>query len=64
MPDTSGVMDGKTITAMWNSMMGDTDQHVDVQVEAENALRRLGQALSDVGVSASFEVLRGAVAEQ
>ncbi|KAJ1953265.1 hypothetical protein EC988_003090 [Linderina pennispora] len=61
--EAPGALDGKTISAMWNSMMGDTDQHVDVRAEAEAALQRLSQALYNVGVSATTEVLQGNAAE-
>ncbi|KAJ1842883.1 hypothetical protein LPJ73_005658 [Coemansia sp. RSA 2703] len=54
----------KTVAAMWASMFSDQDPHTDRPKEAEAALRRLSEALSRVGVSASVEVMRGEMVEQ
>ncbi|KAJ2776796.1 hypothetical protein H4R18_005478 [Coemansia javaensis] len=58
-----GIVDGPTLAMMWSSMVGDVDVRRDLRVEAGGALRRLAEALSGVGVSATAEVLNGAPAE-
>ncbi|KAJ2763162.1 hypothetical protein IWQ57_005627, partial [Coemansia nantahalensis] len=57
------VVDGTTLTMMWNSMVNDVDAHRDRQREADEALRRLAEALGRLGVSTTAEVAAGAPAE-
>ncbi|KAJ2450253.1 hypothetical protein EV183_004412 [Coemansia sp. RSA 2336] len=56
--------DPAVLTSMWNSLAGNTESHGDVGKQAQEALRRLSEQLSQVGVSASWEVLEGAMGEQ
>ncbi|KAJ1730209.1 hypothetical protein LPJ61_003134 [Coemansia biformis] len=60
---SGSMVDGATLAMMWNSMVNDVDRHRDIQGEADEALRRLGEALRRVGVSSTVEVLAGAAGE-
>ncbi|KAI8319491.1 hypothetical protein GQ54DRAFT_313528 [Martensiomyces pterosporus] len=57
-------IDTATISAMWTSMFGGSDEHVDRVKVAEASLRRLAEALNRVGVSTSIDVLMGAPGEK
>ncbi|KAJ1800283.1 hypothetical protein LPJ59_001206 [Coemansia sp. RSA 2399] len=64
-PDgASGPLDAGAITNMWNNMFTGQENHTDKVKEAEGALKRLSEALSGVGVSASIEVVLGSPAEK
>ncbi|KAJ1820444.1 hypothetical protein LPJ56_001344 [Coemansia sp. RSA 2599] len=56
---TSSAVDTGVLSAVWTSLFSDQDPHVDKPKVAEQSLRRLAEALSRVGVSASVDVVMG-----
>ncbi|KAI9479982.1 hypothetical protein LPJ79_002703 [Coemansia sp. RSA 1821] len=56
--------DPTVLASIWNSLAGGSESHASRRKKAQEALRRLSEQLSQVGVSASWEALEGPMGEQ
>ncbi|KAJ2850706.1 hypothetical protein IWW36_001675 [Coemansia brasiliensis] len=61
---TPKAFDATVLTNIWNSLAGNPDSHRDYRRQMQEGLRRLSEQLSQVGVSASWEVLEGEMGEK